>query len=353
MNIYILDQDFNILDVFSTYESIVWETAWDKPGTFKAVFIYTNKLNKHLQLGNILYKPDEDEPAIISRKYIKLNKYGEKTITIQGYMAGRYTHQRIIWRKMILKGTPEQIMYQMVNEQIVAPEDEDRRMKNVILGECHDYDMAEVEKQISYANLQESLTEIAKEQKLGYRMRLDFSIKKLIFEVTKGKDRTLGTESPCIFSRTFHNVYTQEYQEDAANYYNTCLIGGPGEDTDRILEVAGGGSGVDRYEMFYNAAGFSTDNVTEERLRLQLVQRGTEKLAGFPVAKAFESKINKKKAMRFDLGDFVTCIDTEWGITENAQVKNIQKGYSKAEQSFVVTFGDEAPTLINLIKAKE
>ena len=353
MNIYILDRDFNILDVFSTYESILWESVFNQPGIFKAVFIYTSKLNKHLQRGNLLYKPEEDEPAIITRKYIKLNKYGEQIITIQGYMASRYTHQRIIWRKMVMKGTPEQIMYQMVNEQIVNPEDENRRMPNIVLGEYHDFNNAEIEKQISYANLQESLTEVAKGPELGYRMRLDLDMRKLVFEVIQGKNRTLGSETPCIFSRSFRNVYTQEYQEDESNYYNTCLVGGPGEDTDRILEVAGGGSGLDRYEMFYNAAGFSADNITEDKLKRQLVQRGIEKLAGFPVAKAFEIKINKNKAMKFDLGDFVTCMDTEWGITENTQIKSIQKGYSKTEQSFVVTFGDETPTLINLIKAKE
>lgn len=353
MNIYILDREFNILDVFSTYESILWSPVLNEPGTFKAIFVYKDKLNKHLQRGNLLYKTDEDEPAIITRKYLKLNKYGEQTITVQGYMASRYTNQRIIWRKMVMRGTPEQIMYQMVNEQIVNPEDERRKMPNIVIGEYHDYNDDEIRKQVSYKNLQESLTDVSKAHKLGYRMRLDLSIRKLVFEVFKGVDRTLGTEHPCIFSRTFQNVYTQEYQEDDSNYCNTCLIGGPGEDDDRILEVAGGGDGLDRYEMFYNAAGFSTEDITVDELRRQLVQRGNEKLAGFYVAKAFESKINKSKAMTFALGDFVTCTDSEWGITENTQIKSIQKGYSKTEQSFVVTFGDDVPTLISLIKAKE
>lgn len=57
--------------------------------------------------------------------------------------------------------------------------------------------------------------------------------------------------------------------------------------------------------------------------------------------------------MAFDLGDFVTCYDSEWGITVNTQVKSIEKGFSKTEKSFVATFGDNVPTLINLIKAKE
>lgn len=82
MNIYILDKQFNILDVFSTYESILWTTKTSEPGTFKAVFIYSDRMNKHLQRGNLLYKNDEAEPAIITRRYLKLNKYGEETITV-------------------------------------------------------------------------------------------------------------------------------------------------------------------------------------------------------------------------------------------------------------------------------
>lgn len=57
--------------------------------------------------------------------------------------------------------------------------------------------------------------------------------------------------------------------------------------------------------------------------------------------------------MEFALGDFVTCMDQDWGIMEDTQIRSIQKGYSRTEQSFVVTFGDDVPTLIHLMKAKE
>lgn len=353
MDIYILDRNFNVLDAFSVYESILWKSTLNEPGTFKAEFVYTDRLNKHLQRGNLLYKTDEEEPAIITRKYLKLNKEGEQFITVKGYMASRYTHQRIIWNTMVMKGTPEQIMYRMVKEQMVEPKDESRRMPNVVLGEYHAYDDEEIEKQISYRNLQEALTEVSKEPKMGYRMRLDLSVRKLVFEVYRGTDRTLGTEKPCIFSRSFQNIYTQEYQEDDSNYGNVCLVGGPGEGAERVLAVAGSGEGLNRYEIFYNASGFTRQEEDEAVLRRQLIQRGNEKLAAYYVARAFESKINKEKSMEFSLGDFVTCIDQEWGIMEDTQIRSIQKGYSRTEQSFVVTFGDDAPTLIQLIKAKE
>ena len=353
MEIYILDRDINILDVFSTYESILWTTRVNEPGTFKAVFVYTNRMNRHLQRGNLLYKTDEEEPAVITRKYLKLNKYGEQTITVQGYMASRYLHQRIIWNKMVMKGTPEQIMRRMVDEQCINPSDSRRKMHLLELGDFHGYNDDVIEKQITYDNLQEALTNVSKPPQLGYRLVLDYSRKKLIFDVYKGIDRTLGTDKPCIFTRDFGNVYTQEYQEDDSNYCNVCLVGGPGEDQDRIMAAVGEAEGLDRYEFFYNAAGYSEKDVTTEELIEQLRQKGTEKMAAYYIAKAFESKINKSRAMEFSLGDFVTCTDSEWNVAVNTQVKEIQKGFSKTEESFVATFGDNVPTLVDLIKAKE
>lgn len=245
------------------------------------------------------------------------------------------------------------MMRQMVQEQVIAPEDESRKMPLIELGEFNNFDMDEIEKQITYDNLQEALTDMAKTTELGYRLRMDYARKKLIFDVYRGTDRTQGTEHPCIFTRKFKNVFTEEYNEDEGNYKSICLVGGPGEDTDRVLVTVGSGTGLDRYEMFYNASGYSAEGITEEVLQEQLRQKGLEKMSAYYIAKAFEIKINKEKAMQFELGDYVTCKDPQWGVTVDTQVKVVQKGYSKTEASYVITLGDDVPTLINLIKAKE
>lgn len=353
MKIYVLDRNINIIGDFLTYESILWTDKVHEPGTFKVVFVFDKKMNNILQEGNLLYKKDEYQVGIIKRKFLKLDKYGQETIIVQGYMANRYLHQRIIWKKMVMKGTPEQIMRQMVEEQVINPTDSNRKMPLIELGDFKDYDDEEIEKQVTYDNLQESLTDVSKTSELGYRLRLDFARKKLVFEVYKGENRTIGTEKPCIFTRKYKNVYTQEYSEDSSNYRNVCLVGGPGEDDKRILTTVGEASGMDRYEMFYGAAGISDRDITNTELINQLRQKGEEKLAVYYIAKAFESKINQKKAMTYALGDYVTCTDPKWGVTVNTQVKAIQKGFSKKEESRVVTFGDDVPTLVDLIKAKE
>lgn len=353
MQIYILDKDINIIGVFSTYESIIWTEKLNEPGNFKATFIFTKEMNQKLQRGNLLYKTDETSPGIITRKFMKLNKYGEQTLVVQGYMASRYLNQRIIWEKMVMKGTPEKIMRQMVDEQVINPKILERKMPLIELGEFHGYEMEQIEKQITYDNLMEALTGVSKTSELGYRLRLDYQRKKFVFDVYQGTDRTIGTDKPCIFARKYGNVFTEEYNEDDSNYKNVCMVGGPGEDEQRIRTVVGDAAGLERYEFFYNDSGHSGTDITQDELINQMKQRGREKLASYNMAKAFEIKINRERSMDFELGDYVTCADKEWNVTVNTQIKEIKKGLSKTEESCVVTFGDNVPTLVDLIKAKE
>lgn len=352
MEIYVLNKEIDILGVITVYESILWNSKLHEPGTFKAAFIFSEKMNRLLNLGNIIYKTDEAEAAVITRKYLSLNKLGEETIVIQGYMVSRYLNRRIIWNKMIMSGTPEDLMRKMVYEQVINPSDPDRRIPFIELGEAKGYG-GQMDKQVTYDNLQETLTDIAKTYEMGYFLRMDMKRKMFVFEVYKGEDRTITSADPCVFSRDYGNILAQEYSEDETNHRNVCLVGGSGEDEDRILTVSGAAAGIDRYEMFYNASGLSERNVTKTEYIRQLEQRGQEKLTAYHTVNAFESKINQYKAMEYALGDYVTCTDSKWNVTVDTQIKEIEKGFSKEENSVVVTFGDEAPTLIKLIKAKE
>lgn len=353
MEIYILDRSLDIIGVFSTYEAIIWNPKFHEPGQFKAEFIYSSRMNERLQIGNLLFKTDEDEAGIITRKYLKLNKNGEETIQIQGYMASRYLNQRIIWNKIVMADTVENIMRNMVYENAISTDDSSRIIPNLELGDLHGYE-EEISKQITYDNLQESLTELSRASEIGYKLKLDIGEKKFYFETYKGTDRTSESEIPCVFSREYGNVHAQEFYEDITNYRNTCLVGGSGEDSDRIMSTVGSGnSGLDRYEMFYSASGMSSKDISKEEYIKQLNQKGDEKISAYYKTSAFESKINTNKKMKFELGDYVTCTDKEWGLTIDTQIKEIEKTFSKTEQSVVVTFGDSVPTLVQLIKAKE
>ncbi len=350
MDIYILDQDLNVIGVFGVYRAVIWHTKMYEPGKFKAEFTFSEMLNRKLERGNFLYKTDEAEPGIITKKTLKLSKSGEQTIQVQGYMASYCLARRIVWNKMILNGTPEDAMRRMVYEQAIAPANPDRVLPRLRLGEKCGYP-GSIEKQVIYDNLQEALTDIGKQYELGYRLRADLADKLLYFEVYKGADRTLGSRQPCIFSRDYLNVLTQEYYEDDSNCYNVCLVGGTGDDTDRILASVGDSAGLSRSEMFYNASGLSDKVITQAEYLEQLRQSGAERLRRYALVQSFENNINPRKAMVYSLGDYVTCTDNSWGIVINAQIAEIEMGYSMREESCLITLGNKAFTLAGLIKA--
>lgn len=242
-------------------------------------------------------------------------------------------------------------MRELVDKQLINPADPMRRIPRIRLGELcgvEDY----IEKQVTYSNLQETLTDIAAAAGLGYKLRLDLQEKVFYFEVIKGADKTLGTMQPCIFSRDFHNIYTQEYYEDDSNFKNVCLVCGIGEDENRVTEVTGEASGLDRYEMSYSAAFLKDEGQTEEIYREQLRQKGNEKLKDYYLVESFTSKVRQDKAGKCSLGDFVTCSDREWGIRIDTQIKMIEKHLSKDEQEVYFTFGNSQPMITDLIKAE-
>lgn len=349
--IYVLDKDINILGVFSVYEAIVWDQKWNEPGTFQAQFLFTKANNELLQIENLLYKTDSTETAIITRKYLDIKEDGHEYIKIEGYMASRYLNRRIIWSKMTMTGTPEAMMRQMVTEQVISPTDSDRAIPRIQLGDESGYTgQTSMEKQITYDNLTDALTDLSVASELGYRLRLDLKEKIFYFEVMRGTDRTQGTDNPCIFSRDFQNIYKQNYEDNANNLRNVCLTGGKGEDDDRTLTTVGSGSGLERYEMFYNASGLSDKDLTAAQYLEQLVQKGQEELSKYYRAQSFEAEVNASKTMEYALGDYVTCYDTSWGITLNAQITEVENDLSKDENKIVLTFGNSAPSFAQVIK---
>lgn len=350
MEIYVLDKALNLIGILPGYEAIIWRDVLDEPGKFEAEVLFEERTNRMLCRTNILYKHDEEQSGVINYKCIRIDKQGRVIIRVTGHMASTYLNRRIIWSRMVLSGSPEAVMRKLVTEQVISPQDSARRMPLIRLGELCGVD-GYIEKQTTYDNLQETLTDIAASTGLGYRLRLDMKEKLFYFEVIKGVDRTIGTPHPCVFSRDFKNVYTQEYYEDDSNFRNVCLVCGEGEDDARITKAVGSGSGIDRYEMAYSAAFMRDEDQSLETYRDQLGQKGKEKLKDYYLVESFTSKIKPEKAKEYHLGDYVTCYDKKWGIRADTQIKRIEKALSKDEREILVTFGNSQPMITNLIKA--
>lgn len=347
MEIYVLDRNIDIVGILGSYEGLIWNTMYNEPGTFKIEFLFDPEVNEWMKRGNLLYKNDEEEVGVITRRFIKINKYGEESLLVSGYMLSRYLNMRIIWDKMTLSGKPELVMRDLVYQQCIGCSAE-RKIPRLQLGSLKGYGGTAISKQITYDNLQEALTDVSKMSELGYRILLDLKDKALYFDVYKGRDRTYGTSEACVFNREYGNIIEQEYEESEDYYRNVCLIAGSGKDDARIRTTVGNASGLDRYELYCNAAWMSDKELSQAEYIRQLQTKGQEKLNGFPITRSFISKADSESDA--GIGDYVTCVDQRWGIMMDTQIRGIEKCYCRKEISKVYTFGDSQPTLVQLIK---
>ncbi|HEX3075965.1 MAG TPA: siphovirus ReqiPepy6 Gp37-like family protein [Lachnospiraceae bacterium] len=360
MDIYVLDKNLTMLGILEGYRSFIWNRKHMSYGTFKLQIDFNEAINTLLDKGNILFKSDDVEAGFIETKVVEtLEVSGRDVITVQGKFLTHYLYRRIIWGTMNLNDTAEMCMKQIVREQCINTE-ASRVIPFLNVDVQRGYS-DRTTKQISYKNVLDSITEIAKVASLGFRNRIDFMKKRIVFEVYRGLDRTVNQSerAPCIFSRDLENVLTQYYESSLVDYANVTLVAGEGEEEKRYKITVGEVTGLDRFELFTNAADISKEDeeteapLTDEQYRQLLIQRGNEKLSQHVVAESFESKINLNSNIvykkDFDLGDKVSLLDRRLGILVDTVVEEIQEVYESGRFSITVTFGNQIPQIYDKI----
>ena len=115
---------------------------------------------------------------------------------------------------------------------------------------------------------------------------------------------------------------------------NVALVAGEGEGSERKTSTYGDASGLDRRELFVNAADISTvtesgEDIPESEYYNQLKQRGVEKLSEHKVINKADGEIDINSMFvlheDFDIGDVVQIID-DYGIEASVKMRNVIRG---------------------------
>ena len=116
----------------------------------------------------------------------------------------------------------------------------------------------EATEQISYKNLGQVIREHCQTYGWGYHVRYNNGA--LYFGFDKGTDRS----STIIFSHDLDNLNSTQQIIDDTHMGNVALVAGEGEGSDRIKDVVGSGSSVNRYEIYVDARDISQKITYEE-----------------------------------------------------------------------------------------
>ena len=361
MELYIFDSSLSFVGLMDNFTSLQWIRRYAKYGDFELHCSLNPDNLALLARGNIVWKKDDPEAGYIEFRQMDQDTEGKETLVIKGKFLSGYLNRRIIWGQEILQATAETAMRTLVTKHSISPTDTDRIIPSLILGGLNGYPQA-VNYQTSYKNLLDEVENLCGLSELGYRVSFDVTNKKLVFEVYAGLDRSVNQSiNPrCIFSKEFENILTQQFTDSLNNFRNLALVGGMGEGAARKLVTIGASTGLGRFEMFDDAKDLTNvvDEVTltDPEYTATLVDRGNSKLAETQEIQTFDSTINLNSNLvyraDFDLGDIVTCTSKKWGLTLDTRITEIKEIYEEAGPSINVTFGNNIPTLLSIIKQR-
>ncbi len=343
MELYVFDHARNLAGIMESFEYLRWTRRYSACGAFELKAIATPENTSLLQLGNFLWKNNDEEAGII--EHLELSQTEREIITVSGRFATSILARRIIWATETLNGGLSTCVQTLLNQHLINPSDTNRRIGFVSCSTGSS--IVSVNTQISYKNLMEAVT--------GLCDTADVGIKTVFSPIAKNFTVTLyeGAVSQAVFSREYENLTEQTYTQNNTGTANTALVGGEGEGVDRTFVSIIGDSGEERREVFVDAKDLRQEDFGSG-YAAALTFRGQSKLSELAMIQSFDAAVNPhgnlQYKMDFDLGHIVQVISKKWGVTLTARITEIEESYDTGGQSLNIVFGRGVLSFMQMLK---
>lgn len=336
MDIYVLDKSLNEMGIIDTYVSLIWTQRYYTEGDFELYIRADNKAMSLLKEDFFLIRDDTDSAMIIKNINLKTDIEKGDFFVITGKCTKSIVRKRIVWNQTVLSGKAEDGIYRLINENIISPEIQERKISNFLLGTSHGWS-EEYSQQITGQNLADVIPDILKQFGWGYKVSIDLSAKAYKFELYKGKDNGVD------FSTDFDNLITSDYTYNSDEYANIALVAGEGEGVNRRTQTVGDSQGMERIECFVDARNISSNDgaIAESEYNDLLKQSGVIALAAKQKKEGFNAEINPNMTYKYkedyNLGDICHVVN-DYGIEADVRITEIIESFSDAGYTVLPTF---------------
>lgn len=372
LNIVVFQINNTVLDAIgdlTEYTTIQWPTAFIGCGSFELTAPITDYNRELLQKGNLLWDGSKTGAIIECIKSV-VNEDGSKSYDVKGRTLEKFLKERIIWGTLLYYNKKAStIMYNIVNKNCINPTNQNRKIPWLInatdtfIGNTID------SYQKTGGEVYDALESLATDSDIGFSIYLDINLKKMVFTVEAGTDRTLNNQSgndPVIFETSLQDILSSSYYTNDEDLKTVAFVQGEdtGEQRKSVTVGIVNGVGLNRRELYvdardiqsnvYDDSGQSIQLTDEEYLQV-LSQRGIEKLAEYITVETFEAQIRQFGEIQYEygedffLGDKVTVIDEELGVMVSARVIKVEEDMSD-NYEIVLSFGYSYPTILKKVK---
>lgn len=358
MEIFVLDENFNSIDMIDSFESLIWTERYNGAGNFE---IYSPVSESLLNLFLILQKKmderldwyvwmrDSGTCMVIEDMEIKTDVENGNRFILSGRGLESILERRIIWEQTNVSGSLQNGIKKLITDALITPKLAERKIDNFIFKDSTQESITSLKNEAQYTgnNLYDVIYAICEDQKLGFDIDLDQN-NKFTFQLYAGENRSYDQEKNpyIIFSTKFENIATSDYLESSKTLRNVTLVAGEDEGNSRRTFTVGDARGLKRRELYTDARDIQSELEDDkvmppEEYNKLLEQRGKEKLTEHKYTKVFTGEIESTKTFvygeDFFIGDIVQFVN-EYNMESKVRVIEIVRVYDMSGYRVYPTF---------------
>lgn len=345
----VLDTEFGNVHRIDQYESSIWTDRYNSYGDFELMMNASKKNLSKFPHNYYLHSPDSEHLMIIEDVRIRTDLEGGDHLIVTGRSLESILDRHSILTPVILNGNLQDAIETLLNENVIFPGEENRRINNFVFEESDDPMITEltIEGQYVGKTLYEVIQTICESHKIGFKITLNED-NMFVFKLYAGADRSYSqTAIPyVIFSPTFRNILNTDYLMSVQAEKNVAIV--VGETATLIVTLDDvEPSGLNRKELYVDATDISKEidgqTISNAEYQNLLIQRGKEALTENKKIAAFEGEVDAngrfKYGRDFFMGDIVQLtsaydIDSRSRVTE--MIMSQDKEGIKKYPTFVV-----------------
>lgn len=351
MELLILDKDFNSSETLDIFESLIWTDRYFGYGDFELYMPANEEILKILPLGYYLYNRESEHVMIAEDLEIETDVEEGAHLKITGRSLESILERRIVWNQTVLTGSLQNGVEKLLNENVISPSDESRKIPNFIFKASEDERITALTIDAQYygENLYDAIVGICKSENLGFKIILDG--KNLVFSLYLGIDRSYGQDvNPyVVFSPGFDNLMNSNYVESEKTLKTIALVAGEGEGSNRKVTTVSiekaASKGLDRRELFVDAAGVSSSvngqTISNAEYMKQLSRKGSEELSKNKRTTSFEGEVDISSTYEFGtdyyIGDIVQVMN-EFGCQSRSRITEFIRSQDDTGLEYYPTF---------------
>lgn len=297
--------------------------------------------------------------GIVESASLEKSDNGHKRLRVTGHTAEIYLDRRTIYPTFIRSGYAGNVICDLVSENLIQPDDQDRSFPSVFLNAPSGNLGGRISYQQTGGNLLNEVSALCQNNSLDFHLRFDPDYAGFIFEVFPVINRSINQQDvpSVVLASSLDDILSSKYYSSTENWKNFAYIAGEGTGPDRryaTLELIDRVSSYKRRELFVDARDVQSENgnepISSSEYTEMLVQRGSEKLTKFKRVQEFEATIRNNPrsyvyGVDYFLGDTVTVIDEDLGVTVDAVVVKTTSSKTQGKEETEISFGYGVPTI--------